>query len=43
MNANWGMMPPLEGERIRDKKERGRAMGARGQKDFAEALAAAGL
>jgi methylenetetrahydrofolate--tRNA-(uracil-5-)-methyltransferase len=43
MNANWGMMPPLEGERIRDKKERGRAMAARGQKDFAEALVAAGL
>jgi methylenetetrahydrofolate--tRNA-(uracil-5-)-methyltransferase len=34
MNANWGMMPPLSGERIRDKKERGRAMAARGQQDF---------
>jgi methylenetetrahydrofolate--tRNA-(uracil-5-)-methyltransferase len=43
MNANWGMMPVLDGDRIRDKKERGRAMGARGQKDFAEAVAAAGL
>lgn len=40
MNANWGMMPPLDGDRIRDKKERGRAMGARGQRDFDEALAA---
>ena len=36
MNASWGMMPPLEGDRIRDKKERGRAMAARGQKDFVE-------
>ncbi|WP_309712107.1 methylenetetrahydrofolate--tRNA-(uracil(54)-C(5))-methyltransferase (FADH(2)-oxidizing) TrmFO [Armatimonas sp.] len=43
MNANWGMMPVLDGDRIRDKKERGRAMGARGQQDFAAALAAAGL
>ena len=29
MNANWGMMPPLSGERIRDKKERGTQMGCR--------------
>lgn len=43
MNANWGMMPPLSGERIRDKKERGRAMGARGQKDFDEARERLGL
>ncbi|MGC4047725.1 MAG: methylenetetrahydrofolate--tRNA-(uracil(54)-C(5))-methyltransferase (FADH(2)-oxidizing) TrmFO [Armatimonas sp.] len=43
MNANWGMMPPLEGDRIRDKKERGRTMGARGQRDFDAALEAAGL
>jgi methylenetetrahydrofolate--tRNA-(uracil-5-)-methyltransferase len=43
MNANWGMMPPLEGERIRDKKERGRAMAARGQKDFAIVLGAGTL
>ncbi|WP_394792983.1 methylenetetrahydrofolate--tRNA-(uracil(54)-C(5))-methyltransferase (FADH(2)-oxidizing) TrmFO [Armatimonas sp.] len=43
MNANWGMMPVLDGDRIRDKKERGRAMGARGQADFAAALEQAGL
>lgn len=43
MNANWGMMPPLEGDRIRDKKERGRTMAARGQRDFDAALKAAGL
>ena len=43
MNANWGMMPVLDGDRIRDQKERGRAMGARGQADFAAALEQAGL
>jgi len=29
MNACWGLLPPLEGDRIRDKKERGRLMGER--------------
>lgn len=43
MNANWGMMPPLEGDRIRDKKERGRAMAARGQADFEKAREQANL
>ncbi|MBB6050154.1 methylenetetrahydrofolate--tRNA-(uracil-5-)-methyltransferase [Armatimonas rosea] len=43
MNANWGMMPPLEGDRIRDKKERGRAMAARGQADFDKAREQVGL
>lgn len=29
MNSNWGILPPLEGDRIRDKKERGTQMGRR--------------
>lgn len=29
MNASWGIVDPLDGERIRDKKERGRALGQR--------------
>ncbi|MFM7321826.1 MAG: methylenetetrahydrofolate--tRNA-(uracil(54)-C(5))-methyltransferase (FADH(2)-oxidizing) TrmFO [Armatimonadota bacterium] len=39
MNACWGLLPPLDGDRIRDKKERGRLMGARAL----EALMAAKL
>jgi methylenetetrahydrofolate--tRNA-(uracil-5-)-methyltransferase len=34
MNASWGLMPPLDGDRVRDKKERGRLMAARGQAAF---------
>jgi methylenetetrahydrofolate--tRNA-(uracil-5-)-methyltransferase len=29
MNASWGIVDALDGERIRDKKERGRALGQR--------------
>jgi methylenetetrahydrofolate--tRNA-(uracil-5-)-methyltransferase len=29
MNASWGIVDQLDGERIRDKKERGRALGQR--------------
>ena len=29
MNASWGLLDPLEGDRIRDKKERGRKLGQR--------------
>ncbi len=29
MNACWGIFPPLEGDRIRDKRERGSAMATR--------------
>ncbi|MFY7951019.1 MAG: methylenetetrahydrofolate--tRNA-(uracil(54)-C(5))-methyltransferase (FADH(2)-oxidizing) TrmFO, partial [Armatimonadaceae bacterium] len=34
MNACWGLLPPLEGDRVRDKKERGRLMSARALADF---------
>lgn len=34
MNSNWGMLPPLDGDRIRDKRERGRAMGERALSAF---------
>ena len=30
MNSCWGILPPLEGTRIRDKRERGAAMAERG-------------
>lgn len=29
MNASWGIVDPLDGERVRDKKERGRLLGHR--------------
>ncbi len=29
MNASWGIVDPLDGERVRDKKERGRLLGLR--------------
>ena len=34
MNACWGLLPPLEGPRIRDKKERGGAMAERAIQAF---------
>ncbi|MBC7809073.1 MAG: methylenetetrahydrofolate--tRNA-(uracil(54)-C(5))-methyltransferase (FADH(2)-oxidizing) TrmFO, partial [Akkermansiaceae bacterium] len=34
MNACWGILPPLEGDRIRDKKERGAQMGQRALRIF---------
>lgn len=34
MNACWGILPPLEGDRIRDKKERGAQMGQRALRVF---------
>lgn len=36
MNSCWGLLPPLEGPRIRDKKERGAAMAKRGLTVFDE-------
>ncbi len=39
MNACWGLLPPLEGDRIRDKKERGRLMGLRALEALANAKA----
>ncbi len=29
MNSNWGIVPPLEGERVRDKREKGRLLAER--------------
>jgi len=34
MNSSWGILPPLDGDRIRDKKERGLAMARRGLAAF---------
>ena len=34
MNACWGLLPPLDGDRVRDKKERGRLMSERALRDF---------
>lgn len=34
MNSCWGLLPPLEGERIRDKRERARHMADRGLSAF---------
>jgi methylenetetrahydrofolate--tRNA-(uracil-5-)-methyltransferase len=34
MNACWGLVPPLEGERVRDKRERGRQLGERALQTF---------
>ncbi len=34
MNACWGIVPPLPGERVRDKKERGSLMGCRALASF---------
>jgi methylenetetrahydrofolate--tRNA-(uracil-5-)-methyltransferase len=34
MNACWGLLPPLDGERIRDKRARGAAMAERALADF---------
>ena len=43
MNANFGILPPLEGGKIKDKKMRKRAYTLRGMHDLEEACAAAGL
>lgn len=34
MNANFGILPDLEGKRIRDKKERYQKLAERSLKDF---------
>lgn len=34
MNANFGILPELEGKRIRDKKERYQKLAERSLKDF---------
>lgn len=34
MNSCWGLLPPLDGARIRDKRERGAAMGKRALSAF---------
>jgi len=34
MNSCWGLLPPLDGNRIRDKKERGKRMSERALSDF---------
>lgn len=36
MNACWGILPPLDGDRIRDKRERGSAMSQRALASFDE-------
>ena len=43
MNANFGILPPLEGGKIKDKKMRKRAYTLRGLHDPEEMCAAAGL
>jgi methylenetetrahydrofolate--tRNA-(uracil-5-)-methyltransferase len=43
MNSCWGLLPPLEGVRIRDKKERGAAMAARALGIFDEFTTSEGL
>lgn len=43
MNACWGLLPPLDGDRVRDKKERGRLMSARALADFDVFRADAGI
>lgn len=43
MNACWGILPPLEGDRVRDKKERGRLMGERALVTFNRFAASNGL
>ena len=40
MNACWGLLPPLEGERVRDKRERGAKMAERGLAVFDQFVAA---
>ena len=40
MNSCWGLLPPLDGERVRDKRERGAKMAERGLTVF-DAFAAA--
>lgn len=43
MNACWGLLPPLEGPRIRDKRERGGAMADRAIAAFDALLVREGL
>ena len=43
MNANFGILPPLEGGKIKDKKMRKRAYTLRGLHDLEEMCVAAGL
>ena len=43
MNSCWGLLPPLEGDRIRDKKERGATMAERALAAFGEFVEREGL
>lgn len=43
MNSSWGIVPPLEGDRVRDKKERGVLMGKRALEAFTAFAGAEGL
>lgn len=43
MNSCWGLLPPLSGERVRDKRERGAKMGERGLHVFGAFAEANGL
>ena len=43
MNANFGILPPLDGGKIKDKKQRKRAYTLRGIQDMERACADAGL
>jgi methylenetetrahydrofolate--tRNA-(uracil-5-)-methyltransferase len=43
MNACWGLLPPLDGPRIRDKRERGSAMADRAVQAFEALLKREGL
>jgi methylenetetrahydrofolate--tRNA-(uracil-5-)-methyltransferase len=43
MNACWGLLPPLEGERIRAKRERGAAMAERARTAFDHFVQGEGL
>ena len=43
MNSCWGLLPPLEGDRIRDKKERGAKMAERALAAFGEFVEREGL
>lgn len=43
MNSCWGILPPLEGARIKDKRERGRHMAERGLAAFDAFAAREGL
>jgi len=43
MNSSWGIVPPLEGDRVRDKRERGAKMGERALARFDATVVQSGL